>query len=80
MRIKEIKKGEAEIKRGLVMMSIEGSLSEVEAMQASLKEAGWKDSDCLDEIEDEVYALYFVMDRDEVTGFKKSFKEAKKNI
>lgn len=80
MRIKEIKKGQAEIERGQVLMSVEGSLEEVEAVQIILNEQGYKDSACLDEIEDEVYALYFVMERSEVANFKSAFKKAKKEV
>lgn len=80
MRIKEIKKGEAEIKRGQVLMSVEGSLKDVEAVQVILKEEGYEDTACLDEIEDEIYALYFVMERNEVSNFKAAFKKAKKEV
>lgn len=77
MRIKENKKGTAEIERGLVMMSIEGSREEVEAAQVKMKAAGWKDTNCMDEIEDEVYAVYFVVERSEVVALKAEFKIVK---
>lgn len=77
MRIKENKKGTAEIERGLVMMSIEGNREEVEAAQGKMNAAGWKDTDCMDEIEDEVYAVYFVVERSEVAALKAEFKIVK---
>lgn len=80
MRIKEIKKGTAEIKRGHVLMSVEGPIEGVEAVQAIMKSAGWEDSSCIDEIEDGVYSLTYVVDRNEVADLKAEFKRAKAKI
>lgn len=80
MRIKEVKKGEAEINRGLVMMSVEGSLIGVESVQEILIDKGWGDTSCMDEIGDGVFALYFIVDRCEVTTFRADFKKAKNSL
>ena len=82
MKVAELKKGTAEIKRGLVMMYIEGEASRCEEISKHMHtEYGYKDTDCADEGKKEGdLAIYFIIDRDEVEHFRASFKAAKKEI
>ncbi|VGQ11584.1 hypothetical protein SB5439_04969 [Klebsiella variicola] len=82
MKVQEIKKGAADIKRGLVMMAIEGEESRCEKLAKHMYTAyGYRDTSCADEGDKEGdLVIYFVIDRDEVEHFRASFKAAKKEI
>ena len=78
MKLVEIKKGEADIKRGQVMMAVEGQEDQVMAMVRSLKAAGHEFSDCAEESDDgEGLVAFFMIDRRDVKAFKADYKAAK---
>ncbi len=78
MNLTEIKKGDADIKRGNVMMAIEGAESKVMVMVRSLEAAGYPFTNCAEESDDgEGIVVFFVVDRRDVQQFRADYKAAK---
>ncbi|HCI6749264.1 TPA: hypothetical protein NPP60_004933 [Klebsiella variicola subsp. variicola] len=78
MKVAEIKKGTAEIKRGLVMMAVEGAEERCEKIVADLNDQGYPDTSCQEEGDNEGdIVIYFVIDRLEVANFRAAFRAAK---
>lgn len=79
MKVYEIKKGEAEIQRGRVLMAIEGPESQIEAVEAKLVEADFDSTDCAEDGDkDGDMVIFFVVDRWDIKAFREEFKKAKK--
>jgi hypothetical protein len=81
MKLVEVKKGSADIRRGNVMLAIEGEESIVMKTVSGLKSLGYGHnfSDCVEESEDGVgIVAFFVVDRCDVSEFKASYKISKK--
>jgi hypothetical protein len=77
MHTTEVKKGEAEIKRGLVMMAIEGTRDQLDAIEQLISYPSTK---CRDKLCDDVFADYYVIRRHQKIDFVAEYKSAKKII
>jgi uncharacterized protein YebE (UPF0316 family) len=74
----EVKKGELEIQRGMVMMAIEGDEPDVMKVARELKSAGYGFTDCAEESDDgERYVVFFVVDRRDIKLFRADYRTAK---
>ena len=78
MILAEVKKGDLDIQRGMVMMAIEGEESDVMKVTRNLKSAGYAFTDCAEESEDgERYVVFFVVDRRDIKPFRADYMSAK---
>lgn len=78
MNITEIKKGEADIKRGKVLMAIEGEEQKVMSVVKSLKGLGYEFTDCAEESQcGELIVVFFVVDRLDVKAFRADYRANK---
>jgi uncharacterized protein YebE (UPF0316 family) len=74
----EVKKGELDIQRGMVMIAIEGDESDVMKVAQNLKSAGYACTDCAEESEDgERYVVFFMVDRRDIKPFRADYRTAK---
>jgi len=81
MKLYEIKKGEAEISRGLVMMCLEGVPEEVRVVRVALEGMGYASTECTEDgdIEGEV-AEFFMVRRGDLADFRWHYKDLKREI
>jgi hypothetical protein len=77
MHITEVKKGEAEIKRGLVMMAIEGTREQLDTIE---KLVSYPSTQCRDEVDGDIFADYYMIRRNQKIDFVAEYKAAKKII
>ena len=78
MKVTEIKKGEADIQRGKVLMAIEGEEYKVMSVVKALKALGYEFTDCAEESEcGELIVVFFVVDRLDVKAFRADYKANK---
>lgn len=78
MILTEVKKGELNIQRGMVMMAIEGEEPDVMKVARKLKSAGYGFTDCAEESEDgQRYVVFFVVDRRDIKPFRADYRAAK---
>jgi len=81
MILTEVKKGDLDIQRGMVMMAIEGEESDVMKVARNLKSVGYSFTDCAEESEDgERYVVFFVVDRRDIKPFRADYRTAKKAL
>jgi len=74
----EVKKGDAEIKRGLVMMAIEGPSELVETISKALEAEGYASTKCSDEGDNDGEIIeYFMISRTNKADFMHTYKTAK---
>jgi len=79
MRAFEVKKGEVEIKRGRVMMAIEGDANKVDAIAKELENAGYPSTKC-SEYNDGNLCEFFMISRSHKADFMVEFKAAKHGV
>ena len=81
MRLYEIRKGEVEIRRGLVMMCLEGIPEEVRVIRCALESMGYPSTECTEEgdVEGEV-AEFFMIRRSDLPSFRWSYRDLKREI
>ena len=78
MNLTEIKKGEADIQRGKVLMAIEGEEQKVMTLVKTLKGLGYEFTDCAEESEcGELIVVFFIVDRLDVKDFRVAYKANK---
>lgn len=81
MRLYEIAKTGAEIRRGLVMMCLEGLPEEVRAVRCALESRGYPSTECTEEGEREgEVAEFFMVRRAELGEFRWTYKDMKREI
>lgn len=81
MNLKEMKKGDLDMQRGMVMMAIEGEESDVMKVARNLKSAGYAFTDCAEESEDgERFVVFFVVDRSDIKPFRADYRTAKASL
>lgn len=78
MKIYEVKKGEADIRHGLVMMAIEGSESAIQALSIGLEYSGFSSTRCADPSDKDGWIIeYFMVRRSDLPEFKINFSVLK---
>ena len=74
MRVQEVKKCQAEIKRGLVMMAIEGSEQKLDTVERMISYTSTK---CRDAFDTDMFADYYMIRRDQKSDFMAEYKRIK---
>ena len=75
MKIYEVPKGDAGIRRGLVMMAIEGHQDAIQAIKDGLEASGYPSTDCADYGDNDGDLIeYFMVSRSSVVDFKGCFR------
>ncbi len=77
MRAVEVKKSDAEIQRGLVMMAIEATQDQLDSIENMMSYPSTK---CRDDVVDVIFADYYVIKRHEKSDFVAEYKVAKIQI
>jgi hypothetical protein len=78
LRISEIKKNNADIRRGLVLMAIEGPTAQVAAIAAQLQSAGYPSTNCSEVGDNDGEMVeFFSISRADKADFTAQYKLAK---
>lgn len=78
MKAYEVPKGEAEIKRGRVMMAVEGAQERVEKIAAYLKTIGYPSTNCSERGDkDGDIVEFFMIDRADKADFLAGYNSAR---
>jgi hypothetical protein len=81
MKAYEVKKGQAEIPHGRVMMAVEGIASHVEAIASMMAVDGYQSTQCSDMGDNEGEVVeYFMIARTDKVDFMNTYKTHKKTI
>jgi hypothetical protein len=81
MRAYEIPKNGAEIRRGLVMMAIEGAHEVIQVVRAGLESSGFPSTDCGDYGDKDGDIIeYFMVSRSDLPEFKMHFRSLKHEV
>ncbi len=75
MRAVEVKKSDADIPRGTVLMAIEGTNDQLDAIE---KLMSYPSTKCRDEVNENVFADYYVIKRCQKSDFVTEYKIIKK--
>ena len=78
MKIYEVSKGDAGIRRGLVMMAIEGHQEAIQAIKDGLEASGYPSTDCADYGDNDGDLIeYFMISRSSVADFRSCYRNIK---
>lgn len=81
MKSYEIKKGEADIRRGLVLMAIEGAQDEIRVVRCGLESSGFPSTDCGEYGDKEGDIVeFFMVRRSDLPEFKMHFRSLKHEV